>query len=206
MKRKHAAQLKLGVPGAGDGGAAPLPSPSSAGAMDSLLEKLRAAAPQTRDQRDRRRRARLKDRHQVRLASGQKVPDLNEIPEIEAGLQSAKTTGSFPTDGEDLLSPRDGPGAAGAAGPAAAGDEDDVAARAAMLLQGMRGDGADEADEEKRESMRRARRQTAEDERKARRRRREKVQSGTSGGGEDAAADVDATPVSASAEDRDMAD
>lgn len=47
--------------------------------MDSLLEKLRAAAPQSRDQRDRRRRARLKDKHQVRIASGQKIPELSEL-------------------------------------------------------------------------------------------------------------------------------
>src|SRR3954452_3202186 len=64
------------------------PSPSATGAMDSLLEKLRAAAPQARDQRDRRRRARLKDRHQVRVASGQKIPDPDEIPEMEDTLQS----------------------------------------------------------------------------------------------------------------------
>ncbi|KAL2353202.1 cytokinesis protein [Cryomyces antarcticus] len=45
-------------------------SPASSGAMDSLLEKLRAAAPDARDTRERRRRARLQDKHQVRVASG----------------------------------------------------------------------------------------------------------------------------------------
>ncbi|KFY34618.1 hypothetical protein V494_06616, partial [Pseudogymnoascus sp. VKM F-4513 (FW-928)] len=58
MKRKNAMLLKVNGSGLSDGTSAP-PSPSSAGAMDSLLEKLRAAAPQVRDQRDRRRRARL---------------------------------------------------------------------------------------------------------------------------------------------------
>ena len=166
MKRKHA-QLKIA---SAAGIESALPSPSSAGAMDSLLEKLRAAAPQTRDQKDRRRRARLKDRHQVRIASGQKIPDLNEIPEVEAGLQSAKSTGSAPTDDDgNLVSP-------GLSSPKEA-EEDDVAARAALLLQGMRGDGAEDS-EEKRESLRKARRQTAQDERTARRRRmREKTAS-----------------------------
>ncbi|KAJ9131083.1 Cytokinesis protein sepA [Pleurostoma richardsiae] len=165
MKRKHA-QLKVATAAGLEGAPA---SPSSTGAMDSLLEKLRAAAPQARDQRDRRRRARLKDRHQVRVASGQKIPDLNEIPEVEAGLMSAKSTGSGPTDEDgsvmspDLLSPKEA-------------EEDDVAQRAALLLQGMRGDG-EEDDAEKRESMRKARRQTAEDERRARRRRRERATS-----------------------------
>ncbi len=183
MKRKHAAQLKLASNSVASGisDSCGLASPSSAGAMDSLLEKLRAAAPQTRDQRDRRRRARLKDRHQVRIASGQKIPDLNEIPEIEAGLQSSHGTGgaldspTTPGDGPSpgtmlspvLGSPRSGEG----------DEEDDVAARAALLLQGMRGDDGEggEMDEEKRESLRKARRQTAEEERRARRRRRDKV-------------------------------
>jgi len=168
-------------------------SPTSAGAMDSLLEKLRAAAPQTRDQRDRRRRARLKDRHQVRIASGQKIPDLNEIPEVEAGLQSAKSTGSGKTDEEgnmlspDILSPMK---------ETKDEEEDDVATRAAALLQGMRGDGADDADDaEKRENLRRSRRQTADEERRMRRRRREKATSGTSTGG-DGAKDEDIPDVS----------
>ena len=162
MKRKHA-QLK--VSGSSDGSAPP--SPVSTGAMDSLLEKLRAAAPQTRDQRDRRRRARLQNRHQVRVASGQKIPDPDEIPEVEAGLKSPE---SISTDG--LLSPEIGTSKEIA--------EDDVAERAAQLLQGMRGtDGADDGEgSERRDSVRRSRRRdNAEEERKARRRRREKATS-----------------------------
>ncbi|KAK3378160.1 SepA/Bni1 [Podospora didyma] len=175
MKRKHA-QLKAT---AAVGESAPA-SPTSTGAMDSLLEKLRAAAPQTRDQRDRRRRARLKDRHQVRVASGQQIPEFNEIPEVEAGLQTI-TSPDLSVRAEDdgnLLSP-DMLSLTKEAGP----DEDDVAKRAALLLQGMRGDGADDpADAEKRESLRKSRRQTADEERRTRRRRREKAQSGVSNG------------------------
>jgi cytokinesis protein len=158
MKRKHA-QMKANAAASPEIGPA---SPTSAGAMDSLLEKLRAAAPQARDQRDRRRRARLKDRHQVRVASGQKIPDLNEIPEVEADLKGKEK----PINEEEGGS-RDG--------------EDDVADRAAAMLQGMRsGDGAEEEDPDKRESLRKARRQTAEEERRLRRRRREKASSGQS--------------------------
>ncbi|KAK4656581.1 hypothetical protein QC762_205560 [Podospora pseudocomata] len=77
LKRKNAAMKALqDREGGGGGGGGGLASPTSTGAMDSLMEKLRAAAPQARDQRDRRRRARLKDRHQVRVASGQKLPEL----------------------------------------------------------------------------------------------------------------------------------
>lgn len=165
-------------------------SPTSTGAMDSLLEKLRAAAPQARDQRDRRRRARLKDRHQVRIASGQKVPDLNALSSTsEAGLQSpgseasggggADDDGNVKTPISDLLSPtRDQAGGEGGSG---TGEEDDVAQRAALLLQGMRA-ADDPADAEKRENLRRSRRQTADEERRIRRRRRELAQSSASYG------------------------
>jgi cytokinesis protein len=167
MKRKHA-QLK--VNGSSDGSAPS--SPISTGAMDSLLEKLRAAAPQARDQRDRRRRARLQNKHQVRVASGQQIPEPDEIPEAEAALKSPESVG-MSSDGGGLMSP-DLP-------VPKEGSEDDIAERAALLLQGMRGaDGAaDDVDAaERRDSMRRARRRdNAEEERKARRRRREKASS-----------------------------
>jgi cytokinesis protein len=170
MKRKHA---QLRVAGSSDGSAPT--SPISTGAMDSLLEKLRAAAPQTRDQRDRRRRARLQNRHQVRVASGQKIPDPDEIPEIEESLKSPE---SISSDGP--ISPEIQIGEGG----------DDVAERAALLLQGMRGtDAADDGEaSERRDSMRRARRRdNADEERKARRRRREKASStaGSLGGEEE---------------------
>ncbi|TQV91017.1 cytokinesis protein sepA [Cordyceps javanica] len=174
MKRKHAAQKAAQA--ASESGPA---SATSTGAMDSLLEKLRAAAPQARDQRDRRRRARLKDRHQVRVASGQKIPDLNEIPEVEAGLKT-----------DQIIQEEDGStaGASGPTSPDPRDGDDDVADRAAALLQGMRGGDAD--DSEKRESLRKARRQTAEEERRMRRRRRDKASVGNA---EDVGKSADAT-------------
>ena len=144
---------------------APL-SPASTGAMDNLLEKLRAAAPQARDQRDRRRRARLKDRHQVRVASGQKMPDLDDVEAgDEAGKEpKARTASSTSTaarkDGADEpltspdsdanLSPRfhdshgsreggGGPNDSGTLSPGTDTSEGDVADRAASMLQGLRG-------------------------------------------------------------------
>ena len=162
MKRKHA-QAKISSPN-GDG---PV-SPTNAGAMDSLLEKLRAAAPQARDQRDRRRRARLKDRHQVRVASGQNIPDLNEIPEAEVGLKTEDGVGNDEGSASNLTTASQAGGE---------GDED-VADRAAAMLQGMRGgDGGEEKDPGKRDSLRKARRATAEEERKLRRRRRDRANS-----------------------------
>lgn len=166
MKRKRAQQLKIG----GNVSDGPMSPPmTSTGAMDSLLEKLRAAAPQVRDQRDRRRRARLQNRHQVRVASGQQIPDADEIPEIEDSLKSQDAVDEEGLDSPDLSKEKDT-------------SENDVAERAALLLQGMRGtDGADDAEAgDRRESVRRARRRdNAEDERKARRRRREKATSGS---------------------------
>lgn len=159
MKRKHT-QLKINNVNAEVGGAPP--SPASAGAMDSLLEKLRAAAPQARDQRDRRRRARLKDKHQVRIASGQKPPDSDDIQDIEPELRSDGTSAADTNEGPlspGLLSPSSAEGGAG---------EDSVASRAEMLLRDMRsGDGADDGESVPRDSMRRS----AAEERRARRRK-----------------------------------
>lgn len=186
MKRKQAT-LKVSKSN-GDLSGAP-PSPSSAGAMDSLIEKLRAAAPQTRDQRDRRRRARLATKHQVRVASGQKIPEYGEIPEVEAGLTSPESMRRTErgSNGEvDELKPVMG----SLKEKEEEADTDDVAKRAAMLLQGMRGtDGAAEDGEERRAR----RRDGAAEERQARRRRRERA-STAEDGGEAPPDDDDITP------------
>lgn len=203
MKRKNAA-LKAAQLSADSANPA---SPTSTGAMDSLLEKLRAAAPQARDQRDRRRRARLKDRHQVRIASGQKIPDLAQLDAMDAnatgppGVQTPGSDGAANEDdpnrssNPDLVSPTDsntqlhqtqqgdndnGTGGASLGAGGENEEQDDVAQRAAMLLQGMRDD--DPADAEKRETLRKSRRQTADEERRMRRRRREMAQSSVSNG------------------------
>ncbi|KAL8977135.1 MAG: hypothetical protein Q9177_006701, partial [Variospora cf. flavescens] len=107
LARKRAANINaVHVAAAGPTGTDGTMSPSSTGAMDTLLEKLRAAAPQARDQRDRRRRARLKDRHEVRVASGQQMPEMAELAkpdtpqeESEKGLLSPQST----TGGEASL-------------------------------------------------------------------------------------------------------
>ncbi|EON61594.1 hypothetical protein W97_00809 [Coniosporium apollinis CBS 100218] len=175
MRRKQAATPSAAL--AADTPNGP-PSPASTGAMDTLLEKLRAAAPQARDQRDRRRRARLKDKHQVRVASGQKMPDIpgtksaDEGGAGETGLLSPTSETSEATTGEG----REGAGS-GTAQPLS--DAEDVAERAASLLLGLRGDVSAAPDAEsvnRDDSLRvRRRRESADDERAARRRRRRQV-------------------------------
>jgi cytokinesis protein len=160
------------TPGDGTGTAG---SPSSSGAMDSLLEKLRAAAPQARDQRDRRRRARLKEKHQVRVASGQKMPDLPIKDDVEAdrGLlhpeSVAEESGGAATPEKDA---------------GQVSESEDVADRAATLLQGLRGDSAmaGDADGSGDGGIRvRRRRESADEERRNRRLKRRTAQQ-TSGG------------------------
>lgn len=178
MARKRA-NAKAINPAAANSGVAPTDgplSPSSTGAMDSLLEKLRAAAPQARDQRDRRRRARLKDRHQVRVASGQTIPDIGDL---------AKNGSEDEDTDKGLLSPTavtNGEASGDRMEPISEGE--DVAERAASLLQGLRGDGSGESarPESRDGSLRvRRRRESADDERKNRRRRRARESSSTTG-------------------------
>jgi cytokinesis protein len=131
------------------------PSPVSTGAMDVLLEKLRAAGPaaNAKDQRDRRRRARLKDKHQVRVASGQQIVETGENVDESGLLSPTKTDGSEPSS----------------EGPVSEGE--DIADRAASLLQGLRGREGEVPNRD--DSLRvRRRRESADDERARRRARR----------------------------------
>ena len=148
-------------------------SPGSNGAMDVLLEKLRAAAPQAKDQRDRRRRARLKDKHEVRVASGQKMPDLSDILDDDKRLPSAEKpeTIAEETDDLDRLHPAD----------VHLRDGDDVADRAAAMLQGLGGESENDDASEPANGLsaklsvarrRETRDPAADDERLRRRRRR----------------------------------
>lgn len=145
-------------------------SPASTGAMDDLLQKLRAAKPEARDQRDRRRRARLKDRHQVRVASGQKIPELGVNMEEggEDGEDGGKEGGGgkvlSPTSeaGESIDSALASPTDANAPG-------GDVADRAAAMLEGLQSVKPDGS-----LSVRR-RRENADSERERRRRRRQQA-------------------------------
>ena len=133
--------------------------------MDSLLEKLRAAAPQARDQRDRRRRARLKERHQVRVASGQKMPLLYGMGDSKAEDDDAETGPTSSDTG--LLSPKSQEDEENSAGrDAQASESEDIADRAASMLQGLRNNADTDADRARR------RRESAEDERRNRRMRR----------------------------------
>ena len=160
MRRKQQTNASAALSATAIDGAPP--SPASTGAMDSLLEKLRAAAPQTRDTRDRRRRARLNDRHQKRVASGQQIPEIEDV--------------ASPTTTEPPVSPP----RPGSSNPSLTASEatdtisegEDVADRAASLMQSLRG--APDAEGSLRDdSLRvRRRRESADDERSRRRRRR----------------------------------
>jgi len=168
-KRANPKAINPAAANAGIGSEGPL-TPSSTGAMDSLLEKLRAAKPQARDQRDRRRRARLKDKHQVRVASGQTIPDMGDLTktgsedeDVDKGLLSPTITVNGEASGEKMEPISEG---------------EDVAERAASLLQGLRSDG--DVTESGRPASRdgsgslrvRRRRESADVERQTRRRRR----------------------------------
>ena len=174
-KRANAKAINPAAANAGISSDVPL-SPSSTGAMDSLLEKLRAAAPQARDQRDRRRRARLKDRHQERVASGQTIPNVGDL---------TKTGGEDEIADNSLLNPAasiNGESSSDRMEPISEGE--DVAERAASMLQGLRGDGEGESNRpgSRESSLRvRRRRESASDERQTRRRRRARESSSTTG-------------------------
>lgn len=198
MARKRANQMAFNPAAAnptGSADAAGSLSPSSTGAMDSLLEKLRAAAPQARDQRDRRRRARLKEKHDVRVASGQKVPDLTD--RVRDGAEDGLSDQSSPEKSAGL---EGGVLAAGQMDPISEGE--DVAERAANMLQGLRDKsetpeasaarpGSRGADGEGGSLRVRRRRESADDERRNRRRRRAADRESTSGTSGEAAAGED---------------
>jgi cytokinesis protein len=164
MARKRA-QAFASTPGSS--GAETPGSPTSNGAMDSLLEKLRAAAPQARDQRDRRRRARLKEKHQVRVASGQKLPDLP--------LKDTLDTDRDFLSAEDILEE----GSETTSAKADVSESEDVADRAATLLQGLRSESV-APDTDDGELRVRRRRDNADEERRNRRMRRRTAQQSNS--------------------------
>ncbi|GAM83759.1 hypothetical protein ANO11243_017490 [Dothideomycetidae sp. 11243] len=135
------------------------PNPNT-GAMDSLLEKLRAAAPSTRETRDRRRRARLNERHQKRVASGQKIPDLPVMGDADGPIEDEPPVSPEKSNiQEDVAENSEG---------------EDVADRAASLLQGLRGD-ADGEEPGRSDSLRIRRRRDHADSERARRRERRRA-------------------------------
>lgn len=142
----------------------PQSSPATSGAMDSLLEKLRAAAPQAKDQRDRRRRARLKERHQVRITSGQKPPDMSGDDDNEDADKAVD--GDARTDENGLLSPPIPEEGDDGSKEAQVSEGEDVADRAASMLLGLRSNSDGNG-----ERLRR-RRESADEERRNRRARR----------------------------------
>lgn len=171
MRRKQAQNSNPLSPNALSDSDAPK-SPASTGAMDDLLQKLRAAKPEARDQRDRRRRARLKDRHQVRVASGQKMP------EIGVNVEDDKEKSQETDEKSKLLSPTSdtAESEASSSGSIAAiasdAAEADIADRAAAMLEGLQSGASINKDGSL--SVRR-RRESADTERQRRRNRRQQA-------------------------------
>lgn len=149
-------------------------SPASTGAMDDLLQKLRAAKPEARDQRDRRRRARLKDKHQVRVASGQKIPEIGVNVEDEEGGEDGEGGGEKKDDGDGGEKDED-------AGENKA--DADVADRAAAMLEGLQSSSSTPLNKDGSLSVRR-RRESADTERQRRRNRRQQASSARTEDGE----------------------
>ncbi|CAN9173389.1 unnamed protein product [Alternaria alternata] len=177
MRRKQAQTANPLSPNALSSDSDAPKSPASTGAMDDLLQKLRAAKPEARDQRDRRRRARLKDRHQVRVASGQKIPEIGVNMEdggegAEGEDEKSKLLSPASETAESEASSTVGP-AAGAVGTA----EADIADRAAAMLEGLQSGTGLNKDGSL--SVRR-RRESADTERQRRRNRRNQATSAKS--------------------------
>ena len=167
MARKRAAASGASS-NPGSGTATP-GSPTDSGAMDSLLEKLRAAGSQSgKDQRERRRRRAMLEKHTTRLASGQQLPDLpvKDGLEVNRGIVSK-------SDGEDAIPEED----TGSDAKAAVSEGEDVADRALRALKEMRS--ATPGDGEELDIRRR--REGADEERKARRARRRTAQQSSMG-------------------------
>ncbi|KAF2672330.1 FH2-domain-containing protein [Microthyrium microscopicum] len=172
MKRKQTAVAAA----AANSSASDVPgSPgASSGAMDDLIAKLRAAKPEARDQRDRRRRARLREKHAVRVASGQKMPDLAAL---------VKSPGESAVTPDGLLSPTseisENVSVAGTDDADVEMSDVDVADRAAELLQDMGGPDEEEAPSKDDGGGLRVsrRRENALDERAKRRQRRQQARS-----------------------------
>lgn len=177
IRRKAAAPNPLSSTALSDTSDAPR-SPANTGAMDDLLKKLRDAKPEARDQRDRRRRARLKDRHQVRVASGQKMPEIGVNVEDEEEEETAKGMLSPTSEGSETT-----PSAVVASPPETASADVDVADRAAALLEGLQGGSSTSKDGS---LVIRRRRENADSERERRRRRRQQASTASSVRSDDA--------------------
>ncbi|KAF8471966.1 hypothetical protein BDZ91DRAFT_790995 [Kalaharituber pfeilii] len=192
-------------------------SPSGTGAMDSLLQKLRDAGPTARQQRDARRRARLKNNAKQRKVStssydpGVSGDDTVTGDKDEMGVSSGGGvgigeggTGEGLSDvATDVDAPQGSPKAGDAASETASSprrtsskltvDNDDPASRAQNMLQILKsgGDGGDESDSMSLAnlgSFRMNRKTSADEGRRARRRQRQASSNASGGSGGSASA------------------
>lgn len=136
----------------------------STGAMDALLDKLRAAGPSSRDKRDARRRARLRQNGAVRAASITKQPEIDgadgENTESETAAPAADAA---PATLDDAEQPPMSPDITVTSADQPA-EQDSLSKRTEEMLMRLRGDGAEGAAAASKGSMR-------DNKRKERRRR-----------------------------------
>ncbi|KAK6529624.1 hypothetical protein TWF281_008790 [Arthrobotrys megalospora] len=171
----------------------PPPSPTANGAMDSLLERLRAAAPEVKSRKEERRRARLRSTNGIRrMASNNSLLSVTDGDEASEGAVTPATEKSDPMaslkainetkngatpEGLENGTPTPPP-------PSISPPIDDAGSKAAAMLRALRPDagGTDvDADGEPTGAARVRRASTAETDRRARRERRAKAAKSSTG-------------------------
>ncbi|KAF3907195.1 hypothetical protein ABW21_db0209149 [Orbilia brochopaga] len=154
----------------------PPPSPTANGAMDSLLERLRKAAPDVKNKKEARRRARLRSTNGIRrMPSNTSLLSATDNEEASEGLatptgekgdtngilKNGDDAGNGTTDKSDNTSPSD----------------EDPASKAKAMLLGLRRDGEENGEEPLHQRLRR---ESAETDRRSRRERRMRGTKGSS--------------------------
>ncbi|KAK6510748.1 hypothetical protein TWF506_009847 [Arthrobotrys conoides] len=161
----------------------PPPSPTANGAMDSLLERLRAAAPDVKNQKEARRRARLRSNHAIRrMASNNSLSGVTDGEEASEGAITPTGEKADPMASLKVISEtKNAPapenlenGAPTPQSPTISPPVDDTGSKAAAMLRALRPDAAgSDVDADGEPAATRVRRaSTAETDRRSRRERR----------------------------------
>ncbi|KAF8427296.1 hypothetical protein EV426DRAFT_529656 [Tirmania nivea] len=178
-KRREMLEAAQNKPAKGKSPSSPIPT----GAMDTLLQKLRDAGPTQRQQRDARKRARLKNNAKQRKASGEGISDVGTDVDTPALVSPTIVGSDTPTGSNTSGVPRK---ASRQRSP-----DDDPASRAQNMLQALKSGGdvsvGDESDSVSLASLGsfRTSRRPSTDEGQGRRARRRQRQASSSinGGG-----------------------
>ncbi|KAF3920359.1 hypothetical protein ABW20_dc0101868 [Dactylellina cionopaga] len=164
----------------------PPPSPTASGAMDSLLERLRAAAPEVKNKKEARRRARLRSTNGIRrMASNNSLLSVTDGDEASEGAVTPTGEKTDPTAAAAASlkaineAKNVAPESVEAEAAAAPTLDEDTGSKAAAMLRALRPDSAagtsdvDAEGEPARDKLRRG--SAAETDRRSRRERRGKA-------------------------------